>query len=195
MGRRRCVTSVILLLLVFLAQRSTLETTRPADPAGPQSDAPVTLTVRVADGRRYFRPGEIIPIELEFSSAIPKRFVVDGATDDRSGRLTIDEFRLDPVDAVTDPMLDYFASRGAYIGGGLGGGGVLGDQPFIVTLILNDRFRCRRACSAFSGPWLRARPSSLRYAGRSRVRRRPRDPCRIWHFDGSTSWHRTRRGR
>lgn len=141
MGRRRFVTSVILLFLAFLAQRSTLGTTRPDDPARPQSGVPVTLTVRVAEGRRQFRPGEIIPIELEFSSAIPKRFVVNGATYDRSGRLTIDEFRLDPVDAVTDPMLDYFASSGAYIGGGLAGSGVLGDQPFIVTLILNDRFR------------------------------------------------------
>jgi hypothetical protein len=97
--------------------------------------------VRVADGRRQFRPGEIIPIELEFDSRIPKRFVVDGRTYDRSGRLTIDEFRVEPNDAVADPLLDYFAAHSGYIGGGLGSEGVLGDKPVTVKLNLNDWFR------------------------------------------------------
>src|SRR5438046_10574572 len=70
-----------------------------------QAPSAVTLTVRIAEGRHQFRPGEIIPIELEFNSSVPKRFVADGATYDRSGRLTIDEFRIEPENAVTDPML------------------------------------------------------------------------------------------
>ena len=81
--------------------------------------AAVTLTLPLADGRQQFRPGEIIPIELEFNSATPKRFTVDGATYDRSGRLTIDEFVIDRIDDVSDPMLDYFGSIGGSIGGGL----------------------------------------------------------------------------
>ncbi len=132
------MTSTILLLL---AQLSMPGMSRPADPHSPQPDAPVTLTVRVAGGRHQFRPGEIIPIELEFSSAIAERFVVDGATGDRSGRLTIDEFRIDPIDAVTDPMLDYFAPMNGIAGGGFRVNGVLGDRPFIVKLDLNDWFR------------------------------------------------------
>src|SRR5262245_18068770 len=44
----------------------------------------VTLTLRIADGRRQFRTGEIIPIELTFESAVRRRFAVDGATYDRS---------------------------------------------------------------------------------------------------------------
>ena len=48
-------------------------------------------------------------------------FAVDGATHDRSGRLTIDEFRIAPIEAV--PMLDYFA-QGRGVGGGLRGIGV-----------------------------------------------------------------------
>jgi hypothetical protein len=106
-----------------------------------QSSASVTLTVRIADGRTQFRPGEIIPIELEFNSATPKRFAVDGATYDRSGRLTIDRFSIDRIDEISDPMLDYFGSVGGYIGGGLRGTGVLGEKPFIVTLELNEWFR------------------------------------------------------
>jgi hypothetical protein len=101
----------------------------------------VTLTVQMAGGRHQFRPGEIIPIELEFDSRVPKRFAVDGATYDRSGRLTIDEFLIEPNDAVTDPLLDYFASSGGFIGGGLRTIGVLGEKPFTVQLYLNAWFR------------------------------------------------------
>jgi hypothetical protein len=131
------VASAILLVFAVVAQVAT------AVPE-PQPEAPVRLTLRVGDGRVQFRPGEIIPIELEFSSATPKRFTIDGATYDRSGRLTIDEFVIDRIDDVSDPMLDYFASAGGYIGGGLRGIGVLGEKPFTVTLELNEWFRFDR---------------------------------------------------
>jgi hypothetical protein len=107
----------------------------------PQPAASVTLSLRIADGRRQFRPGEIIPIELEFSSATPKRFTVDGVTYDRSGRLTIDEFMIDRIDDVSDPLLDYFGSIGGSIGGGIRGIGVLGEAPYTVKLELNEWFR------------------------------------------------------
>jgi hypothetical protein len=102
------MTSAILLLLTEIF---TLGTRPPNHPSGAQPDAPVTLVVRVADGRGQFRPGEIIPIELEFSSQIPKRYEVDGATYDRSGRLTIDDFSVEPLEAVTDPMLKRLSWR------------------------------------------------------------------------------------
>jgi hypothetical protein len=130
------VASAVFLLLAVFAQSM---------PAGsavqPQGDARVVLTLRFTDGRRQFRPGEIIPIELEFSSAAPKRFTVDGATYDRSGRLTIDDFVIDRMDDVSDPMLDYFGSIGGSIGGGLRGVGVLGEKPYTVKLELNEWFR------------------------------------------------------
>jgi hypothetical protein len=40
----------------------------------------------VAEGRHRFRPGEIIPIELEFGSSIAKRSLVDGAATIREDR-------------------------------------------------------------------------------------------------------------
>lgn len=107
----------------------------------PQADAPVRLTLRIPDGRRQFRPGEIITFELEFSSATSGRFVVDGATYDRSGRLTIEEFAIDRIDDVSDPMLDYFGSIAGFAGGGVRGVGVLGDAPFRIQLQLNAWFR------------------------------------------------------
>jgi hypothetical protein len=106
--------------------------------------APVTFTLRIPDGRTRFHTGEVIPIELAFTSTIPNRFILDTATYDRSGRLTIDEFRVDPIDRVTDPLLDYFASLGGYIGGGIRGNPVLGDAPTIVKLELNEWFRFDR---------------------------------------------------
>ena len=112
---------------------------------GAVGSSTVNLTVRFADGRRQFRPGETISVELEFNSVVPKRFAVDGATYDRSGRLTIDDFIIEPMDDVSDPMLDYFASVGGFIGGGIRGIGVLGEKPFTVTLDLNDRFRFAKA--------------------------------------------------
>lgn len=105
------------------------------------AQAPVTLTLRLAGSRRQFRPGETIPIELTFESAIRQRFVVDGATYDRSGRLTIDQFLIEPSGPVTDPLLDYFATYAGYIGGGIRTTGVLGEKPFVVTVDLNEWFR------------------------------------------------------
>jgi hypothetical protein len=106
-----------------------------------QEPGPVTVTLRLAGERHQFRPGEIIRIELTFDSRVPRRYAVDGATYDRSGRLTIDEFRLAPLSLVTDPMLDYFAHVGGYLGGGLRGIGRLGERPYTVGLQLNEWFR------------------------------------------------------
>jgi hypothetical protein len=128
------MASAILLLVALFAHF-------PGAVPQPQPDSPIRLTLRLTDGRLQFRPGEIIPIELEFSSTTRKRFTVDGATYDRSGRLTIDEFVIDRIDDVSDPMLDYFASIGGFIGGGIRGMGVLGDKPFTVKLELNEWFR------------------------------------------------------
>jgi hypothetical protein len=126
--------SAILLLVALFAQS-------PGAVPHPQPDSPIRLTLRLVDGRLQFRPGEIIAIELEFSSATTRRFTVDGATYDRSGRLTIDEFVIDRIDDLSDPMLDYFASSGGHIGGGIRSMGRLGEKPFTVKLELNDWFR------------------------------------------------------
>jgi hypothetical protein len=127
------IRPALALALVLVALH---EATLPA-----QTPGPVTLALRIAADRRQFRPGEVIPIELTFNSSVPKRFVVDGATYDRSGRLAIDEFRLAPIARVTDPMLDYFGAAAAFIGGGLSSDQTLGGKPFTVRLELNEWFR------------------------------------------------------
>jgi hypothetical protein len=139
--------STALTLSLFTLWFPAAGAAQPADQpvTSSQPSVPVTLTVRFADGRSQFRPGETIPLELKFDSRVPKRFVVDGATYDHSGRLTIDDFRVEPHDAVSDPLVDYFASAGGSIGGGMRQMGVLGDRPFTVKLDLNEWFRFEKA--------------------------------------------------
>ena len=109
----RARSAIGLALILFTVELASAPAAQAGDQTArsSQPSLPVTLTVRFADGRSQFRPGEALPIELEFDSRVPKRFVVDGATYDRGGRLTIDEFLIEPNDAVTDPLLDYFAAR------------------------------------------------------------------------------------
>jgi hypothetical protein len=109
------------------------------------ADAPFTLTLSIAGEQRQFRPGEIIPLELTFRSDLPGRFAVDGRTYDRSGRLTIDTFRVEPVDGVTDPLLDYFATSAGFIRGGLSSGPArLDGQSYTVGRELNEWLRFDR---------------------------------------------------
>jgi hypothetical protein len=137
--RRRSVIG--LALIVFAAELASAPAAQATDQISSQTTPPVTLTVRFAGGRTQFRPGETLSIELEFDSRVPKRFVVDGATYDRTGRLTIDDFMIEPDAGVSDPLLDYFAASGGSIGGGIRAMGVLGAKPFVITLDLNERFR------------------------------------------------------
>jgi hypothetical protein len=130
------VLDVLLLSLCSLFFRGPA----PRQPPTP-APAPVNLTLRIAGGQTRFHTGEIIPIELEFTSQVPNRFVLDNATGDRSGCLTIDEFHVDPVDRVNDPLLDYFAAAGGFVGGGPRGMPVLSERPTVVKLQLNEWFR------------------------------------------------------
>src|SRR2546425_837575 len=65
-----------------------------------------------------FRPGELISLTLEFSSTTPEKYVLRGATSDRSGRLPTEQFVLESAE-VPDPYLDHFGSG---VMGGLMGG-------------------------------------------------------------------------
>ena len=137
------VALIVVGLLALPLQPPAIDATRALTSIEPAAQPPtaVTVTLRIVGDRRQFRPGEIIPIELTFESSTPDRFVVDGATSDRSGRLTIDQFDLSPLARVTDPLLDYFAAYDGYIGGGPRSIGVLGDKPYNVRLDLNEWFR------------------------------------------------------
>lgn len=106
----------------------------------PAQDVPVTLMLSVAGERRQFRPGEIIPLELTFRTRVPDRFVLDSSSYGRTGVQALDTFRIEPVDGVSDALLDYYAS-GGFVASLLGSRTPLDGQPHTVRRQLNEWFR------------------------------------------------------
>jgi hypothetical protein len=100
----------------------------------------ITFTLRLARGEKTFRQGEIISLEQGFSSSIPNTYWMDNATFDRSGRLNMDRFHLEPGEGYVDPLRDYFN----YGGGGMGGPRgtpKLKRKSYLIYYDLNEWFR------------------------------------------------------
>jgi hypothetical protein len=125
-----------LLLLTFLPA-SFLQAQ--SDSANYPSD--LQLRVRVRDGQTTFRIGEIIHLDLEFTSTSKDKYQLDTATYDRSGRLNAEEFAIQPGTGWDDPLSVYFHSYGAFMGGGLRGFAVLSSKPTEIHLELNEWVR------------------------------------------------------
>jgi len=92
-------------------------------------------SVVISNGRTSFREGEIIPLTLSFTSTANKRYWADNRNYDRSGRLNIETYCVEP--AARDPLADYFRT-GMFIGGGLGSTQQLSEKPFTATAELNE---------------------------------------------------------
>lgn len=123
-------------LLILLAVSAPLA-------ASAQAAAPsdVQLIARVHGGQTTFRIGEVIPIELSFTSISPRTYQFDNATYDRSGRLNEDQFSIEPKTGWDDPLDIYFRSYQLFFGGGLRSFDWLSDRPEIVHLELNEWVR------------------------------------------------------
>ena len=122
------------LIPLFLLGPTTFAS--PPDPCSLTSTATdANVTITIADGRSTFREGEIIHLALSFTSTADKRYWVENRNYDRSGRLTIDSYCVEP-DA-RDPLADYFRA-GAFMGGGLGNEQQLSQEPFTATAELNE---------------------------------------------------------
>jgi hypothetical protein len=100
--------------------------------------AALSFTVRFANGKTTFQQGEIIPLELAFSSSKPGAFSIDSASYDRSGRLFIDTFVVDAKTGVTDPLMEYFRAQDFFMMGGLRGYPELTEKPYLITAELNE---------------------------------------------------------
>lgn len=94
------------------------------------------LTVTIASGRTTFLQGEIIPLVLSFTSTAEKRYWADNRNYDRSGRLNIETYCIEP--AARDPLSDYFRTGSFMAGGGLGNTQQLSEKPFTATAELNE---------------------------------------------------------
>ena len=65
----------------------------------------VTLTIRLASDSTRFHVGEIIPIELSFSTSEPGAFICSSSDHDMLGRLGLEVFHVTP--AARDPLEHY----------------------------------------------------------------------------------------
>lgn len=97
------------------------------------------LEIRTATGQTTFHMGERISISLTLTGPDNKKYGIDTASYDRSGRLTIDSFGATPATGWSDPLAQYF-SRGSMMGG-LRGSESLSSKPVTFTANLNEQIR------------------------------------------------------
>ncbi|HQP99118.1 MAG TPA: hypothetical protein PLY86_11725 [bacterium] len=104
----------------------------------------VTLQIRLADGKKQFHTGEIIRLELAFSSSKPNTYQVEVREYDRSGRLFAERYLVSPSENAVDPVQNYF--WGPPFFGGIGGGlsglpRVLNATPWTIEFEINEWIR------------------------------------------------------
>ncbi len=106
----------------------------------------VSLTVTIENGRRRFAMGEVIRLQLSFSSRIPDTYRLEPRSYDRSGRLDLDLPTVTPAAGAVDPLEDYFgAGVFGFIGGGLSTPPeFLGPESMSASLVLNEHLRFER---------------------------------------------------
>jgi hypothetical protein len=100
----------------------------------------IRLEVRARSDQRTFRIGEIIPLELRFSSTIGDKYRLSTQHGDRSGRNNMDTYAVEPRSGWQDP-LDLYYRTGVFIGGGIGGIAWLSAESILITADLNEWVR------------------------------------------------------
>ena len=105
-------------------------------PLASQPDQPVRLELKCGKIPCSFRMGEAIPLELSFSAEAPRKYQLNMARYDRSGRMHYEQFHVTPEDGVHDPLDVYF--RLGYGLGGLTRFDFLSTTPATIKLLLNE---------------------------------------------------------
>jgi hypothetical protein len=106
-----------------------------------EASADVHFTIKTKTGSTIFRIGEVIPLELSFSSGAEKVFQINMASYDRSGRMSYETFLVEPESGWHDPLQNYFGSLSGGLGGGLTSFKFLSSQPIVLSLQLNEWVR------------------------------------------------------
>jgi len=97
------------------------------------------LEASIPSNQREFHIGEIIPLQLSFSSIIKDRYQINMAQYDRSGRMNYEHFIISPAEGAVDPLPTYTGGMG-----GLTGFGFLSSEPWTIKLNLNEWVRIMR---------------------------------------------------
>jgi hypothetical protein len=130
-------SAILFLLFVISALAEQPEPTPTPEPT-PGIDPRVHLRVKFPTAQREFHIGEVIPIQLFFSSDAGKTFELDEASYDRSGRMNYEHFQITPAKGWLDPIPPAVFS---IVGGGLTNTEYLTRKPWGVQLNLNEWVR------------------------------------------------------
>lgn len=106
-------------------------------PLTAQTSPRVQVELKCRKSPCAFQIGEVIPIDLSFSSSDPKRYQLNMASYDRSGRMSYEKFNVTPQESTRDPLQTYFAF-GEFMMGGLTTFKSLTREPVTIKLILNE---------------------------------------------------------
>jgi hypothetical protein len=129
--------SMVCLMLCFLwtsARPAFAQSRRMSEEVKADSGVQLRLSARSTE----FYSGEVIALDLAFTSATLKRYQINLARYDRSGRMNYEQFIVAPKEATRDPLQLYFNSILAFLGGGLTGFDFLTSSPTIIHLNLNE---------------------------------------------------------
>ena len=137
-----------LILLTLLSAPAAFSSSSHATEQAPTADLPqqprdVRLQVETAGGNTRFRMGEVIPLKLSFTSSAAKKYSINLATYDRSGRMNYEDFLVEPEAGWSDPLKGYFLG-GAFMMGGLTSFDLLSAEPKVISLDLNEWVRFDR---------------------------------------------------
>ena len=98
------------------------------------------LVISIQAGQTVFHLGERIPLLMSFTGPQDGSYSMGMRAYDRSGRLTLDSFTVEPAAGARDPLAKYFAFNSGMMGGA-GGNVVLAQTPVIRSESLNEWIR------------------------------------------------------
>ena len=105
---------------------------------------PAAVSFQISAAKSQFYSGELIPLQLSFTSTQPKSFLADTRLQDRVGRTNgVEEFLVDPAALTEDPLRGLPGENGG-MGGLSGGPCVLSEKPFSFERLLNEWVRFRK---------------------------------------------------
>jgi hypothetical protein len=134
LNRRRQFLSIVAFLALTLASSAFAQL---PDQQKPQP-SDVSLQVTTGNGTTTFHIGEVIPLELNFTSTSPHLYILNMAGYDRSGRMNHDAFVVMPDAGWADPLRSYIHPFGGFMGGGLSNSEYLSATPTTINLQLNE---------------------------------------------------------
>ena len=124
------------------SQRTTVGPASPAVETVNGNPSGVSFTIRTADGRAKYRQGEVITIEMLFTSSLPDTYRLDARTYDRSGHLEADTYHVEPEAGTSEPLKDYLNGMfGGSMGGLVPGPPTLETKPYVIAQTLNEFVR------------------------------------------------------